>query len=313
MSDKKISSAVEREVNRFINFLHEQRRKIRSWGVKFDYVFYLPEIRRKMLKVLENRPNNVWTCFRFGHTYGESHVWLLKRASYSFQEDNPDLIIESCKFQHLPSEEDLSQGYGKCSFYLRISLISRVFYDFECIKTRLHRLMWELGNISKKAGGRFSYPYCGLSVLTDHFSFLMSDEQFPVHCVEHGMFWTTFKQHRDNKHGGCPGCQQHGYNPGKAGLFYLLEVKHGYRTLYKIGITNNNVRERYSAGDLRKIKILFQHRFEDGTKAALAEKQLKQRFKDKLYEGTDIVLESAPGNTELFTINPLEEMKNERT
>lgn len=311
--NEKNLSNVEREVNSFVNFLHEQRRKIRSWGIKFDYVFHLPELRRKMLTVLDGRPNNVWTCFKFGHTYGESHVWLYKRATYEFQDDNPDLVIETGKFKYLPTDDALKYGYGGRTFYLRINLISRVFHDFECEKVRLHRLMQELRDISKKADWRFSYPYCGLSTITDRMSFLQSTEQFPVHCMEHGMFWTTFQQHRDNKHGGCPGCQQHGYNPGKAGLFYLLEVEHGRKKLYKIGITNNSVKERYSVADLRKIKVLFEHRFEDGAKAALVEKQLKEKFRDKLYQGKDTVLESAAGNMELFTINPMEELRNERT
>ena len=99
---------------------------------------------------------------------------------------------------------------------------------------------------------------------------------------------------------GCPICKHGGFNVSKKGLLYYLEVTHNNEKFYKIGITNNTIKDRYSNRDLEKItnQITFPML---GQKAWDWEKAIIKEYKEHLYKGDDIILDSAKGNAELFT------------
>lgn len=98
---------------------------------------------------------------------------------------------------------------------------------------------------------------------------------------------------------GCPKCAKHGFNIAKpAYLYYLKITTEDNRILYKIGITNRTVNERFNLTDLSKIEIIKQKLYENGQDALDWETKLKRKYKQYQYIGPDIL---KSGNTELFT------------
>lgn len=93
-----------------------------------------------------------------------------------------------------------------------------------------------------------------------------------------------------------------GYKDNKFGTLYLVELDIGdpnKEPLYKLGITNNTVKERLGS-DLLKFKgtICWTLSSENGSKIRSLESELKAKYKD--YQYNTGLLKS--GNTETFTV-----------
>lgn len=98
---------------------------------------------------------------------------------------------------------------------------------------------------------------------------------------------------------GCPDCAEYGFQPSKPAILYYLKVTtNSGQILYKIGITNRTVNERFQLADLQKIEIVKQKLYESGQDAWDWETKLKRKYKEYQYTGPDIL---SSGNTELFT------------
>lgn len=94
-----------------------------------------------------------------------------------------------------------------------------------------------------------------------------------------------------------------GFDKSKlAYLYYLKVTTDTNQILYKIGITNRTVNERFNLTDLSKIEIIKQKLYERGQDAYELEQKLLKMYKQYQYTGPN-VLES--GNTELFTVDIL--------
>jgi len=101
---------------------------------------------------------------------------------------------------------------------------------------------------------------------------------------------------------GCPSCSPGGFKNEKPAILYYLRVKQPFNTdkfLYKIGITNLTVEERFSGIDMQSIETLKTWEFPIGHSAKFAEKLILDKFKEFRYKGEAILTKS--GNTELFT------------
>lgn len=98
---------------------------------------------------------------------------------------------------------------------------------------------------------------------------------------------------------GCPSCAKSGFDQTKPAILYYLKITtdKGF-TLYKIGITNRSVNERFNLTDLKKIEIIKQEEFALGSDALVKETEIKRKFKEFQYKGPDVL---SSGNTELFT------------
>ena len=118
-------------------------------------------------------------------------------------------------------------------------------------------------------------------------------------CPIHGEFEQRASAHLDGQ--GCPECKATGFDGTKPAILYYLSINSG--EVYKIGITNRTVEERYSKVDLLKIEILQTWAYTNGVDAAEEEAHMLEIFKQYKYEGAPL-LES--GNTELFTKDVLE-------
>ena len=99
----------------------------------------------------------------------------------------------------------------------------------------------------------------------------------------------------DFQHGNrCPDCAEHGFNPDKPGILYYLKLNSG---LYKIGITNRTVKERYSVDDYKKFDSICIVHYEKGFDAYEEEQKILKENTEFKYNGPDVL---KSGNTELF-------------
>lgn len=116
-------------------------------------------------------------------------------------------------------------------------------------------------------------------------------------CNIHGEFAQIPADHLNGS--GCPSCAKYGFQSNQpAYLYYLKITTEDDQILYKIGITNRSVNERFNLTDLSKIEIVKQKLYENGSKALEWETKLKQLYKQYQYTGPDVL---SSGNTELFT------------
>ena len=128
-------------------------------------------------------------------------------------------------------------------------------------------------------------------------NYTTNKEQIRIVCPMHG----EFKQRASDHLAGasCPSCAKYGFQPNKSAILYYLKITtEDNRILYKIGITNRTVNERFNLTDLNKIEIVKQKLYENGKDALDWETKLKRMYKEYQYKGPDIL---SSGNTELFT------------
>lgn len=127
--------------------------------------------------------------------------------------------------------------------------------------------------------------------------YITSTLPITVICLEHGAFSITPENHLQGT--GCPKCAVHGFNKTKpAYLYYLKITTEDNQILYKIGITNRTVNERFQLKDLQKIEIVKQKLYSSGEDAYNWEQKLLKMYQNYKYKGPDIL---SSGNTELFT------------
>ena len=116
-------------------------------------------------------------------------------------------------------------------------------------------------------------------------------------CPIHGEFSIRAQSHLEGV--GCPACANYGFNSlMPAYLYYLKITTEDNQILYKIGITNRTVNERFQIADLQKIEIVKQKLYEVGSEALEWETKLKRLYKQYQYKGPNVL---SSGNTELFT------------
>lgn len=124
-----------------------------------------------------------------------------------------------------------------------------------------------------------------------------ANEKVIITCKIHGDFIKCASHHIEGQ--GCQTCAKYGFDQTKpAYLYYLKITTEDNQILYKIGITNRTVNERFQLNDLSKIEIIKQKLYENGQDALEWETKLKRKYKEYQYKGPDIL---SSGNTELFT------------
>ena len=130
-------------------------------------------------------------------------------------------------------------------------------------------------------------------------------ETINIICPIHGEFTKIANGHLAGQ--GCPSCSSYGFDRNKPGILYYLSINNGQA--YKIGITNRTIEERFLVSDLQKIEVLHYWSFEKAEEALSRETKIKQLCKPYKYLGLPLL---SSGNTELFTINILEEVTDVR-
>jgi hypothetical protein len=130
-------------------------------------------------------------------------------------------------------------------------------------------------------------------------NYVQSHSKVKIICKEHGIFLQTPDNHSHGK--GCPDCGDYGYRPSKPGTLYYVRFDLPGLKLWKIGITNRTVAERFYNFGVDPI-ILWERRWNDGSIAEELEEDVLNdpRYDAYRYNGP-AVLKS--GSTECFTID----------
>ena len=122
-----------------------------------------------------------------------------------------------------------------------------------------------------------------------------SDQKVSIICPKHGIFLQTPSNHLQG--GGCPACARKGFNTLKIGILYYIKIGN----LYKIGITNKSIEERYSLKE-RKLFDDYKTWKMSGEEAYETEQAILKVYKEFKYLGEPVL---KIGNTELFTCDVL--------
>lgn len=117
-----------------------------------------------------------------------------------------------------------------------------------------------------------------------------------LRCPEHGVFEQRASDHITNK-AGCRKCNVSGFDVNKPGMLYYLRIG----DLFKIGITNLNVKKRFGryVKDLKLIEIVKTWNYQSGQNAYDMERYIIKHFEKFKYRGDPVLI--GGGNTELFT------------
>lgn len=127
--------------------------------------------------------------------------------------------------------------------------------------------------------------------------YIRGDIKVKIICPIHGLFEQRPEDHLTGR--GCPSCATYGFDRNKPAVLYYLKITtENGQMLYKIGITNRTVEERFQLKDLEKIEIVKQKLYENGQDAYDWEQKLLKMYKQYQYTGPNILVS---GNTELFT------------
>lgn len=124
-----------------------------------------------------------------------------------------------------------------------------------------------------------------------------SHTKIDIKCNIHGVFKQTPATHK--KGSGCPKCGGAGFNPLAPAILYYVKVTAEEETLYKVGITNRSVIERFGA-DMPKVTVLKTWDYDVGADAYSAEQTILELNSDFKYTGPNVL---RSGNTELFTVD----------
>jgi len=120
-----------------------------------------------------------------------------------------------------------------------------------------------------------------------------------ITCKTHGTFLQNASSHLTGV--GCPSCGDYGYSQLKPGTLYYVRFDLLGLSLWKIGVTNRTVEDRFKYFNVKPV-ILRQWRWEDGSIAAREEKRiLKGGLYDQYKYTGEPLIES--GYTECFTID----------
>ena len=98
---------------------------------------------------------------------------------------------------------------------------------------------------------------------------------------------------------GCPSCAKNGFQPNKPAILYYLKITTDTnQVLYKIGITNLTVQERFSMEERKIMEVLSITEYAVGSDAYKEEQTILNKYREYAYKGKNIL---KSGNTELFT------------
>jgi len=131
-------------------------------------------------------------------------------------------------------------------------------------------------------------------------TYINSTTKTVIICPIHGAF-EQFPYSHLRGHG-CSACATYGFNNKKPAILYYLKINGGQ--VYKIGITNRTISERFQDSELKIIEVIFTKFFKKGKDAYTTEQEILKKYKEFQYTGPAIL---KIGNTELFTENILKD------
>ena len=114
--------------------------------------------------------------------------------------------------------------------------------------------------------------------------------------------WKAGILNRTGNKSGCPACAEPGFDQTRPAILYYIRIDTEGRPLYKIGITNRTVEERFPL-DLDKITVVATWDYPVGIEALGRETEILRTFKDQLYDGPSVL---GTSNAEIFEFDVLD-------
>ena len=198
---------------------------------------------------------------------------------------NKTLVVISCPvhgdfYQRPLNHIKDKQGCPKCGKNKAVKQLVKPLEQFVAEATAVH-------------SGRYSY---------EHVVYKTTHTPVLITCPIQGVFLQAPDSHLHGR--GCSACAKSGFDMSKPGLLYYLKVTaDDGTTLYKIGITNLTVAQRFLATDLAKIKVIALVEYVIGRDAYNEEQKILAQYKEYKYQGPKVL---SSGNTELFIKDILE-------
>lgn len=181
-------------------------------------------------------------------------------------------------FNQKPANHIRDVGCSKCGHESAAMLKTRSTEDFVQEAKDVHGVLYDYSKVKYKS----------------------SHEKVEIGCLVHGSFWQSPVNHVRGNKSGCPGCALSGFDQTKPGLLYYIAIKtNNGEHLYKIGITNLSIEQRFPPADRTRIRVVMIWRFDVGQHAVEREAIILSRFVRDKYIGPPILV--GGGNTELFT------------
>ena len=153
-----------------------------------------------------------------------------------------------------------------------------------------------LDSVEKK---KLTQEYVESIVNQDGYKLLVNYEStkipLTVQCPKGHVFNPNFGAFRNGTR--CPSCAKYGFDQNKPGILYYLKFIIDGKNLYKIGITNKTIEDRFYCEPI-PYEVIMQKQYLSGLLAREEEKKILTDFKSYLYTGPDLL---KSGNTELFT------------
>lgn len=118
-------------------------------------------------------------------------------------------------------------------------------------------------------------------------------------CKEHGEFEVVPHYHISGG-GVCPICYPKGFDRKKPGILYYLKFRD--MEIYKIGITNRSIDNRFLKKERDLFEVISTEYFENGDECYLKEQELHDKYKEYKYTGSPLLVS---GNTELYSCDVL--------
>lgn len=165
------------------------------------------------------------------------------------------------EFNQIPNNHLNGQGCKKC-FNDKLSLLkTRTTADFILLANAKHN-------------NKYDYS------LTNYTG---SKSNVVIICKDHGEFT---QQPGNHLHGaGCQKCATYGFDLTRPAVLYYFGIKFNDSVVWKVGVTNKSINERYYKRDLSRITVAFTCEYTTGSEALVAEKAIIKWHSALKYEG----------------------------
>lgn len=167
------------------------------------------------------------------------------------------------------------QGYGCKKCYLE-SISKKIFKTNNTI----------IDSFKKVHGDKYDYSFV---------KYRRAIEDIDIFCKRCKKLFTQ----RPNNHQqgqGCPTCAETGFDLSKPAILYYIKIEKDGNIVYKIGVTNNDVKKRFKE-EYKYITVVRSYWYENGQEAYDLEQSILRDYSYAKYTG-DPILRS--GNTEMF-------------
>jgi len=271
-------------------FIRDARK---THGDKYDYslIDYQPSEKVKIIC----KEHGVFEQNPFDHIRGRG-CWTCSGS----EQKTTELFIKESKKIHGDKYDYSLVDYKNSTKKVKIICLKHGLYmqtPAEHLSGRGCRSCGIESGIEKLSLSKNQFIDLAIKVHGDKYDYSLVDyknrtKKVKIICKEHGVFEQIAGGHLNGS--GCPSCAMPGFDPKKPSILYYVKIKG--TNIYKIGITNYSVRERFH-GDFHKLEVIKTFYYKDGRECYEMEQKLHKDYAGDQYTGPSLL---KTGNTELF-------------